>query len=783
MKNTTIFILCAVLALACVGAYFNAPSGEFVWDDINLIVMDYQIRDVSFIKDVFTRDFFGFQDNARKYGYFRPVITLSFMLDYAIWELNAAGYHITNIITHLIASIFIFLIFLRLVPGKPLGPFIGALLFAVHPIHTENVTWISGRTDTICGMFFFSSLWFFIVYAQRLAKARGYSDDGGPSEKDVTRNPFLIASLALFALALLSKEMSAVLPGIVFLYILIFITGFRRDGLMSFIPAFAALTAVMAGYGLYRYYVVQVSEQAKDPWGFITTLVSFFWTISYYLMKMAWPLKQSGYIQNELVQSILDAKALLGIAVLGLAAWAIWVTAARDKVICFTLSFLFISFAPLSNFIRISGPRDMGFMTAERFAYIPSAPFLFLVGLLLARLIGKLLTMQADVIIGKRLHRVVAVILLLAMTGLYTGLTIRRNEVWRTNEAFFTDCIAKAPTAPLLYMVLGNIYSLMGDEYFDKAEKTLKTAIEYLSPRDREEPTWIYSDLAGVYAKQEQYDKSLEMMKLAARGRLRNSAVEFNMGEIYRMMGDLEKAANYYKRSLEVDKKNIKALQQLGLVLQQLSKWEESNKAYIALSELLPNDPIVRINIGRNYLMMREYRLSVTWLKRALAVDPNRGAVYELLGSAYLSMDKADEGITFLKKAIELDPENYDVKAALGNAMFTIGQKVEAHKILLDVINERPDNIKALMGMGILASDQGKQEIAEKTFNYVLTLDPSNVRAMLSLGILAFRNEDKVAATHWFQSILSIDDGNEVAKAYLFKLSGKGAVATPGEGQ
>ena len=435
------------------------------------------------------------------------------------------------------------------------------------------------------------------------------------------------------------------------------------------------------------------------------------------------------------------------------------------------LAFLFLSFAPLSNFVRISGPRDMGFMTAERFVYIPSAAFLLVIGILLARLIGNLLAMRADFRIGEKWHKSVAILLLVAMAGTYSFLTIRRNEVWKSNERFFNDCIAKAPTAPLLYMVLGNIYSLMGEEYFDKAEKTLKTAIEYLSPRDREEPTWIYSDLAGVYAKQEQYDKSLEMMKLAARGRLRNSAVEFNMGEIYRMMGDLEKASSYYRRSLDIDKKNIKALQQLGLVLQQLEQWEESNKAYIALSELLPNDPIVKINIGRNYMMMREYRLAVTWLNRAKTLDPGRSVIYELLGNAYLSMEKADEGIAYLKKSIELDPENFDAKASLGNALFTIGQKVEAHGILLEVIENRPKNIKALMGMGILASDQGKHELAEKTFNYVLKLEPQNIRAMLSLGILAYRNREMDAASHWFSSILSIDGDNEVAKSYMVKIN------------
>ena len=74
-------------------------------------------------------------------------------------------------------------------------------------------------------------------------------------------------------------------------------------------------------------------------------------------------------------------------------------------------------------------------------------------------------------------------------------------------------------------MLLGNVYSI--EQKWEKAEETLKMAIEYLSPRDREEPTWIYSDLAGVYAKQGLYEKALETMKLASKSKMHNSAVEF----------------------------------------------------------------------------------------------------------------------------------------------------------------------------------------------------------------------------------------------------------------
>ncbi|MCZ7584228.1 MAG: tetratricopeptide repeat protein [Deltaproteobacteria bacterium] len=298
-------------------------------------------------------------------------------------------------------------------------------------------------------------------------------------------------------------------------------------------------------------------------------------------------------------------------------------------------------------------------------------------------------------------------------------------------------------------MMLGNIYSLKGR--YEDAERTLKTAIEYLSPRDREEPTWIYSDLAGVYAKQGQYDRALEMMKLASRGRMHNSAVEFNLGEIYRMMGDLEKAAEYFKKSLAIDRKNVKALEQLGLVLQQRQNWDESNRWYIALSKLTPNSATVHLNIGRNYMMLREFPRAIPALERSLALSPDNPRALEFLGNAYLSMTKTSKGMEYLEEAARLAPDDAGIRASYGNALFAAGQKTRSYDELHAALDIDPNNARALMGMGILASDQGRADIARVSFTRILQLEPENVKAMVSLGILAFNENKREEAIHWLK--------------------------------
>ena len=102
-----------------------------------------------------TSDFFYRAEFELSYGYYRPVTTLSYVFDHWLWGLKPFGYHLTNLLLHAICSVSVGLILIRL-DFDPEPALLTALLFAVHPIHSENVAWISGRTDLLA--FFFCSL-------------------------------------------------------------------------------------------------------------------------------------------------------------------------------------------------------------------------------------------------------------------------------------------------------------------------------------------------------------------------------------------------------------------------------------------------------------------------------------------------------------------------------------------------------------------------------------------------------------------------------------------------
>src|SRR6185369_7514920 len=147
-------------------------------------------------------------------GFFRPLFILSYIVDSRIWHDRPFGFHLTNILLHALSSLLVFKLGLRLfqdskLPAKSLKAATGAaaVLFLVHPSHTEAVTWISGRADLLATLFCLAALWSYCAYvnARRIA--------------------YMVLALGLGAVALLAKESAICLPFLILIVGLYFSRG------------------------------------------------------------------------------------------------------------------------------------------------------------------------------------------------------------------------------------------------------------------------------------------------------------------------------------------------------------------------------------------------------------------------------------------------------------------------------------------------------------------------------------------------------------------------------
>ncbi|MBN1552167.1 hypothetical protein JW979_11905 [bacterium] len=179
-----------IIILAFVSAYQSIDVG-FISDDFVLLHTSQTVS----IPRLFTANWLGQVSSG---GFYRPITTLVWKLDYWCNGVNPSGYHKTNIIIHSMVSLLVFL-YIRLVSEDDWIAFISASLFSVHPVHVEATTWISGRTDLIASLFFLSSL-FILGHAYKYKLRPGFS---------------IFISLGLGLFSMLSKEIAFTLPFIV----------------------------------------------------------------------------------------------------------------------------------------------------------------------------------------------------------------------------------------------------------------------------------------------------------------------------------------------------------------------------------------------------------------------------------------------------------------------------------------------------------------------------------------------------------------------------------------
>ena len=203
--NKYVFIV--LISIITLAVYGNSLSNDFVYDDESLIMGDPSITSLSNIPGYFTGSE-GFQKVMGRY--YRPAVSSSYSIDYSIWGLKPFGFHLTNVLIHVINSVlffqFLLLVFRRYRNEKnyqqiSFFSFAGALIFAVHPVHTEAVSWISGRTDSLSFTFFISA---FVCYLK-------YSENDNSKKKI-----YLILTFIFYAISLVAKEVPVIFPAAVF---------------------------------------------------------------------------------------------------------------------------------------------------------------------------------------------------------------------------------------------------------------------------------------------------------------------------------------------------------------------------------------------------------------------------------------------------------------------------------------------------------------------------------------------------------------------------------------
>jgi hypothetical protein len=427
---------------------------DFVWDDHDLIETNPAVTEPGLSARLpgLLDSGFGaspFAGQGQSQIYYRPLTIISLALDHAIWGSEPSGFHLSNLVTHLLTALILWVLLIELGLARTWA-LAGSVIFLVHPIHVEPVAWVSGRTDLIATVLFLSSYW---LYLRTLRSRRG------------SALPLGLLSLFTFLLALLGKEMAITLPLVFCLDYAIrrsrsaaVISGKHpRKVRRALLMTVASIGIALLYLGLRHHAVSRLAPGAIQAATLTQRLTAVPLILARGIGLMLFPSHLSPVRGPSGVASLADP-ALIGWSCFFAALIACLLLARRHcPFVVQPVAFMLLTMIPFLGLVPLVVP------FADRFLYLPSVGFAWLMAVILARLAGRISRPGG----GGRLdgpwpRRIVttAVVALVILHGLkahsYLG-------VWRDDVNLFSHILAEYPRSQTALNELGVALAKRGD--------------------------------------------------------------------------------------------------------------------------------------------------------------------------------------------------------------------------------------------------------------------------------------------------------------------------------
>ncbi len=559
------FQILAIIVLTVL-AYSNIFQNGFVWDDEFFIPQWEAIRNMSSFPQMLQGAL-----PSKFSGAFRPGLSIYYLLFYQLFGQNTFGWHLQSLLVHLLSTVLVYLILEQLIQqvhdrtrfivhskknyhepstmNYQLLPFLTALLFGLHPIHTEAVTYVAASINTIGVLFFFSSFYFYLKAQQ-------------------TSNIYYLISITFAFLAFFTYEFTLTLPLVIILYIFLFrrrVEWFYKEFLFV-VPYFIFVSL----YVLLRiFFIHSVGRGGYLLGSFYLTFLVMIKAFVKYLYLLLLPINQSinhiipnnilsGYYidlkkQAILSQTIFEPMVLLGIlGMLGLLGVLMFYFK-KAPLISFGIGWFLITMLPASNIVPVQE------IMAERYLYLPSIGFCLIVAYVLYLLLSSQeRIMNYELRIKKKQTFIILASCFLLL--FYGYLTFQRNKVWASPLTLWEDTVKKSPISEIAYFNLGNAYGRTHE--YEKAIDAYKNAI-----KNKPKSMGSFLNLGNIYIYQEKYNLAQNAYEGALRIDPGSASHYNNIGGAFEKEGNILKAIEYYLYALRLDSNHKNSKENLERIL------------------------------------------------------------------------------------------------------------------------------------------------------------------------------------------------------------------------
>jgi tetratricopeptide (TPR) repeat protein len=537
-----------IIAVAVTLSFYNSLRVPFLLDDEISILDNESIRKVSSAlwprDEVFTAG--------------RPLLNLSFAVNHALSGTAVAGYHVTNLLIHVLAALFLFAVIRRTLLLPSFRPRFGshaaaialgaALVWALNPVQTVSVTYVSQRAESLMGLCYLLTLYGFLRAAES------------------SRRAWAAVAIASCFAGMFVKEVMVTAPIIVLLFDRTFLASSFREvwrrrralhlGLAASWVALAAL-------------ILASKIQARGiGYGF-----DYSWTqylriecsaVLHYLRLAAWPFSlvfDYGYEVGLPAAPVVAAS----IAVLSLIGIGLVVAWRRFPAITFLGCWFFVILGPTSSIVPVAGQP-----IAENRVYLSLAAVAILAAVLLDR------------ILSTRGHAA-----LLAAAAAFGCMSIARNHDFRSEQSIWSDTIAKRPNSSRAHFYYGTALVRRGQ---------MNEGIAHLEKAVALKPSYSFAhvNLATALFGQNRLDDALRHFALAVQLKPDDPAARSNFGSALFKAGKKAEAVEQYREALRLRPTHADARVNLGIVLAHLGKTDEAIATFQEAIRLHPDNAAAR---------------------------------------------------------------------------------------------------------------------------------------------------------------------------------------------
>ena len=685
------------IALAVLAVYFTAPGFNFIgFDDVEILKQRYFIiGDLSKIKLAFTTDAFLGTNGT----FYRPLQTVSFMLDALIGGPKPFIYHFTNLVLYMVGSLCVYWLLLTL-NYQRLSSLLLALLFALHPMFVPMVAWVPTRGDLLLTIFVIVS---FVLFIKSFRGNR----------------PALVAWHSItFFLALLSKETAVALPALCLLY---YYFELRKTKAQRLIKSYFVVWLIAGGAWYYLHSALHVVE--SDSVGF-AAFIQNLRIMPELLGKFFVPAR----FQLAPLFNLTDT--VIGLVAAALFAWLIVRIGGRaNPRIQFGLFWALLCILPVMVFRNSDAQYIFDYLYHR--AYLPSIGLIIVLAELLKRL---------DLRNEKCFQRIaIGAVPVLAYCAIAS---FHELGFYRDGLTFFTEAIARTPRNALCY---NNRAVRYGNELHnhEAALKDFSKAVE------------LYPDYLVAIANRGVTYENLGKREEAIADLQRALAINPNspnpdfilrIANLRYLLNDFSGSIADYNRLLAMDKLYPRIYSKRAGSEAMLGQAEEALRDADKALGLDPKDEEAYNSRGLANRLLGRLDEAVNDFSLAIHIKDDYSRPYNNRGTVYLAQGQPERAIEDFSKAIQLDSHFADPYSNRGSAEHQLGRDEAALTDLDAALRLNPNFADAYQNRGVIKNVLKLFSEALADFNQALKLKPDNAGVHLGRGISKLYLGDKTGA-------------------------------------